>query len=77
MTLCTNLQKHVLDLEEAKTTQAKEIASLKKRVKKLEKRRNSRTTGLKRLRKVTLVDETKGRLNNEDMFRVNDLDGDE
>nr|GEZ81018.1 hypothetical protein [Tanacetum cinerariifolium] len=50
--LCTNLQKHVLDLEEAKTAQAKEIASLKKRVKKLEQKRKSRTSGLKILRKV-------------------------
>ncbi|GJV07358.1 hypothetical protein Tco_1345014 [Tanacetum coccineum] len=52
MNLCTKLQKHVLDLEEAKIAQAKEIASLKKRVKQLEKRRKSRTSGLKRLRKV-------------------------
>ncbi|GJT37170.1 hypothetical protein Tco_0937035 [Tanacetum coccineum] len=52
MTLCTKLQKHVLDLEEAKTAQAKEIFSLKKRVKQLEKRRKSITSGLKRLRKV-------------------------
>ncbi|GJX11165.1 hypothetical protein Tco_0201024 [Tanacetum coccineum] len=52
MNLCTKLQKHVLDLEEAKTAQAKEIASLKKRVKQLEKRRKSKTSGLKRLRKV-------------------------
>ncbi|GJZ88766.1 hypothetical protein Tco_0660548 [Tanacetum coccineum] len=52
MTLCTKLQKQVLDLEEAKTAQAKEIANLKKRVKQLEKRRNSRTSRLKRLRKV-------------------------
>nr|GEZ82533.1 hypothetical protein [Tanacetum cinerariifolium] len=42
----------VLDLEESKTTQAKKIASLKKRVKKLEKRKKSRTSVLKRLRKV-------------------------
>ncbi|GKC20035.1 hypothetical protein Tco_1022185, partial [Tanacetum coccineum] len=42
----------VLDLEEAKTAQAKEIASLKKGVKQLEKRRKSSTSGLKRLRKV-------------------------
>ncbi|GKB36040.1 hypothetical protein Tco_0880982, partial [Tanacetum coccineum] len=35
-----------------KTTQAKEIASLKKRVKQLEKIRKLRTLGLKRLRKV-------------------------
>ncbi|GJY44944.1 hypothetical protein Tco_0433157 [Tanacetum coccineum] len=33
MSLCTNLQEKVLDLEKAKTTQAKEITSLKKRVK--------------------------------------------
>ncbi|GJT35475.1 hypothetical protein Tco_0925894 [Tanacetum coccineum] len=42
----------VLNLEKAKTAQAKEIASLKKRVKQLEKRRKLRTLGLKRLRKV-------------------------
>ncbi|GKD48009.1 hypothetical protein Tco_1276985, partial [Tanacetum coccineum] len=50
--LCTNLQKKVLDLEKAKTAQDSEIASLKKRVKKLERRNKSRTLGLKRLRKV-------------------------
>ncbi|GJU48045.1 zf-CCHC domain-containing protein [Tanacetum coccineum] len=57
--------------EKAKTAQAKEIASLKKRVKQLEKRRKLRSSGFKRLRKVgstsrvessndvmTLVDET-------------------
>ncbi|GKF92415.1 hypothetical protein Tco_0279134, partial [Tanacetum coccineum] len=38
MSLCTNLQEKVLDLEKAKTAQAKEIISLKKRVKQLEKR---------------------------------------
>nr|GFB41616.1 hypothetical protein [Tanacetum cinerariifolium] len=37
----------VLDLEEEKTAQAKEIASLKKRVKKLEQNRKSRTSRLK------------------------------
>ncbi|GJR83186.1 hypothetical protein Tco_0153971 [Tanacetum coccineum] len=52
MSLCTNLQEKVLDLEKAKTAQAKEITSLKKRVKQLEKRRKSRTSGLRRLRKV-------------------------
>ncbi|GJZ06332.1 hypothetical protein Tco_0540125 [Tanacetum coccineum] len=114
MILCTELQKQVLDLEEGKTAQAKEIASLKKRVKKLERKQRSRTLGLKRLKKVdaasrvessedkyslghqedeskqgrmidnidqdeeiNLVDETQGRMNDQDMFRVNDLDGDE
>ncbi|GKA90698.1 hypothetical protein Tco_0812568, partial [Tanacetum coccineum] len=52
MNLCTSLQEKVLDLEKAKTAQAKEIASLKKRVKQLEKRRKLRTPGLKRLRKI-------------------------
>nr|GEW97595.1 hypothetical protein [Tanacetum cinerariifolium] len=69
MILCTNIQKQVLNLEEEKTDQAKEIASLKKRVKKLEQKRKSRTSGIKRLRK--------GRINEEDMFGENDLDGDE
>ncbi|GJY91095.1 putative ribonuclease H-like domain-containing protein [Tanacetum coccineum] len=54
MSLCTSLQEKVLDLEKAKTAQAKEIASLKKRVKQLEKRKKLRTSGLKRLRKVGL-----------------------
>ncbi|GJY12275.1 hypothetical protein Tco_0381584, partial [Tanacetum coccineum] len=39
-------------LEKTKTTQANEIASLKRRVKKLEQKKRSRTHGLKRLRKV-------------------------
>ncbi|GKB52221.1 hypothetical protein Tco_0902974 [Tanacetum coccineum] len=52
--LCTNLQKKVLDLEKTNTTQANEIASLKRRVKKLEKKKSSRTHKLKRLYKVGL-----------------------
>ncbi|GJS23819.1 hypothetical protein Tco_0452451 [Tanacetum coccineum] len=52
MNLCTNLQKKVLDLEKTKTAQDSEIASLKKRVKKLERRNKSRTPWLKILRKV-------------------------
>ncbi|GJZ88855.1 hypothetical protein Tco_0660637 [Tanacetum coccineum] len=50
--LCTSLQEKVLDLEKAKIAQAKEIASLKNRVKQLEKRRKSRPSGLIRLRKI-------------------------
>ncbi|GJV57780.1 hypothetical protein Tco_1458785 [Tanacetum coccineum] len=46
MVLCTKLQKQLLDLEKAKSDQAIEIASLKKRVDKLEKRRKS-NEGLK------------------------------
>nr|GFA07459.1 hypothetical protein [Tanacetum cinerariifolium] len=52
MNLCTNLQKQVLDLEKAKSAQAKEIDDLKKRVKKLERKKKSRTSGLKRFWKV-------------------------
>ncbi|GJZ07110.1 hypothetical protein Tco_0540903 [Tanacetum coccineum] len=52
MEMCTNLLQRVQDLETTKTAQAKEITSLKKRVKKLEQRGRSRTPGLKRLYKV-------------------------
>ncbi|GKE00440.1 hypothetical protein Tco_1388423, partial [Tanacetum coccineum] len=52
MNLCTKLSNRVLDLETTKTTQAKEIASLKKRVKKLERKRKSKTPGMKRLFKI-------------------------
>ncbi|GJS72239.1 hypothetical protein Tco_0705080 [Tanacetum coccineum] len=52
MNLCTNLSEKVLNLEKAKTAQAKETASLKKRFKQLEKRRKLKTPGLKRLRKI-------------------------
>nr|GEX38069.1 hypothetical protein [Tanacetum cinerariifolium] len=69
MILCTNLQQQVLDLEEAKIAQAKEIAKLKKIVKKLEKRKTSRPAGLRKLKK--------GRMHDEDMFEVDDLEGNE
>nr|GEY35011.1 hypothetical protein [Tanacetum cinerariifolium] len=55
MALYTNLQTRVLDLEKTKTAQSNEIDSLKKRVKKLEKRNRSRTHKLKRLYKVDLT----------------------
>nr|GEW13226.1 hypothetical protein [Tanacetum cinerariifolium] len=54
MALCTNLQNRVLDLEKTKTTQRNKIESLKRRVKKLEKRNRLRTHKLKRLYKVGL-----------------------
>ncbi|GJR51871.1 putative ribonuclease H-like domain-containing protein [Tanacetum coccineum] len=50
--LCTKLSNRVLDLETTKTAQAKEISSLKKRVKKLERKRKSKTPGMKRLFKI-------------------------
>ncbi|GKD34124.1 hypothetical protein Tco_1249633 [Tanacetum coccineum] len=52
MELCTNLQNRVIDLEKTKTSQAQEITSLKRRVKKLERRNKSRTHGLKRIYRV-------------------------
>ncbi|GKD72779.1 hypothetical protein Tco_1331061 [Tanacetum coccineum] len=52
MELCTNLSQRVLDLENTKTSQAAEIAKLKERVKKLERRNELITPRLKRLRKV-------------------------
>ncbi|GKA74249.1 putative reverse transcriptase domain-containing protein [Tanacetum coccineum] len=52
MVLCTKLQTQVLDLEKAKDAQAKEIAALRKRIQKLERKKMSRPTGLKRLKKV-------------------------
>ncbi|GJX24266.1 putative ribonuclease H-like domain-containing protein [Tanacetum coccineum] len=102
----------VLDLEKAKSDQAIEIASLKKRVEKLEKRRKFRTTRIKRLKKVgttrrikssndslgaqedackqgrriedidanakvTLVNKTQERQDEDLMFDTGDLDGDE
>ncbi|GJY71751.1 hypothetical protein Tco_0475454 [Tanacetum coccineum] len=54
MALYTNLQNRVLDLEHTKTTQALEIDSLKRRVKKLKKKQRSRTHGLRRLYKAGL-----------------------
>ncbi|GJR04421.1 hypothetical protein Tco_0527405 [Tanacetum coccineum] len=107
MELCTNLKNRVIDLEKTKTSQAQEITSLKRMVKRLEKKGGSRTHGLKRLYKVGLSariessedeglgeeDASKqGRIDDidanediylvnvhrdEDMFGVNDLEGDE
>nr|GEU81774.1 hypothetical protein [Tanacetum cinerariifolium] len=47
-------QTRVLDLKKIKTAQAKEIANLKKRVKRLERKKKSRSHRLKRLYKVRL-----------------------
>ncbi|GKE67795.1 hypothetical protein Tco_1521956, partial [Tanacetum coccineum] len=88
MTLCTDLQNRVLDLEHTKTTQALEIDSLKRRVKKLEKKViSSEDEGLgeedasKQGRKNHDIDAdediTLENVYDADMFRVHDLDGDE
>ncbi|GKD30562.1 hypothetical protein Tco_1241340 [Tanacetum coccineum] len=89
MILCTNLQKQVLDLEKAKDAQAKEIAGLKKRVQKLERKKeikNYRVDASKQGRifedfdkdaQVSLVDETQGRSDDAEMFDTDDIHGDE
>ncbi|GJY52453.1 hypothetical protein Tco_0443300, partial [Tanacetum coccineum] len=48
MEICTKLSDRVLDLENVKDAQAWELKKLKKRVKKLEKKKKSRTPQLKR-----------------------------
>nr|GEZ47317.1 hypothetical protein [Tanacetum cinerariifolium] len=80
----TIAQTRVLDLEKTKTTQALEIDSLKKRVKKLEKKQRSRTHELKRLYKERIeaigTDEDITLVNDQDdaeMFDVNNLHGEE
>nr|GEW25043.1 Gag-Pol polyprotein [Tanacetum cinerariifolium] len=80
MELCNNLQNKVLDLEYTKTTQALKIDSLKRRVKKLEKKQKSRTYKLKRLYKIGLT--ARGRFNDQEdaeiLFDVvDDLRGEE
>ncbi|GKB69691.1 hypothetical protein Tco_0931103 [Tanacetum coccineum] len=60
-------QTRVLDLETTKTTQANEIASLKRRVKKLEKKDRSRTHKLKRLYKVGLSARVESSRDEEDL----------
>ncbi|GJW53545.1 hypothetical protein Tco_0097630 [Tanacetum coccineum] len=84
MELCTNLQKKVLDLEKTKTTQANEIASLKRRIKKLEQKKRSRTHGLKRLRKVGFTARVESSSDEEDLGedaskqgRINVIDADD
>ncbi|GKA51695.1 hypothetical protein Tco_0744891 [Tanacetum coccineum] len=75
MNLCTKLQKQVLDLEEAKTAQAKEIASLKKRDD--ASKQGRKITGLDANEEVTLIDETQERNDEDLMFDTDVLNGDE
>ncbi|GJU79985.1 retrovirus-related pol polyprotein from transposon TNT 1-94 [Tanacetum coccineum] len=77
MDFCTKLQQRVLDLENTKSAQAQEITSLKKRVKKLENKGGSRTHKLKRLYSVGRSRRAVNVHRDEDMFGVNDLEGDE
>nr|GEV13306.1 putative reverse transcriptase domain-containing protein [Tanacetum cinerariifolium] len=81
---CLEAENRFLDLETTKTTQAMEIESLKRRVKKLEKKQRSRTHKLKRLYKVGLTTRVKSSDDNEDLAedaskqgRISDIDADE
>ncbi|GKA39149.1 hypothetical protein Tco_0731700 [Tanacetum coccineum] len=86
----SNDRKRVLDLEQTKTTQAEEIVSLKRRVKKLEqkkrsRKKRSRTHGLKRLHKVGMSrrvvssgdEESLGEDASKQGRRINAIDADE
>nr|GEY99882.1 hypothetical protein [Tanacetum cinerariifolium] len=81
----TIAQTRVLTLEKTKTTQALEIDSLKRRVKKLEKKQRSKTHKLKRLYKVGLtarVDSSEdepslGEDTNKQGRKIDDIDVDE
>ncbi|GKA80112.1 putative ribonuclease H-like domain-containing protein, partial [Tanacetum coccineum] len=89
MEFCTKLSDRVLALKNTNTSQAAEIGTLKERVKKLEKKRRSRTYKPRRLYKgrkiadldadteVTLIDETQGRNDEDLMFDTGVLNGDE
>nr|GEZ89980.1 hypothetical protein [Tanacetum cinerariifolium] len=89
MELYTQLQSRVLTLELTKANQALKIGSLKRRVKKLEKKASKKTHKLKRLYKIgrmiadldvdegiALVNETQER-NDQDMFDTSIFDDEE
>nr|GEZ49660.1 hypothetical protein [Tanacetum cinerariifolium] len=59
MELCTQLQSRVLALETTKANQALEIESLKRRVKRLEKKA-----------RIALIDETQGRIDQDMLIQV-------
>ncbi|GKC32336.1 hypothetical protein Tco_1039630 [Tanacetum coccineum] len=84
MELCSNLQTRVSDLEKTKTIQSEEIVILKRRVKKLEQKKRSRTHGLKRLYKVSLTARVESSRDEESLGedaskqgRINVIDADE
>ncbi|GJV81730.1 hypothetical protein Tco_1517600 [Tanacetum coccineum] len=81
MEMCTKLSDRVLDLESVKVAQALEIKKLKKRVKKLESRKKSRTPQLnRRLFKVRIessVDKSLGDQEDASKQERNEIDQDE
>nr|GEY16612.1 hypothetical protein [Tanacetum cinerariifolium] len=59
METCATLSQKVAELEQDKHAQALEILQLKKRVKKLEKKKRSKSSGFKWLRKIKAIDADK------------------
>nr|GEZ27466.1 hypothetical protein [Tanacetum cinerariifolium] len=60
METCATLSQKVAELEQDNYSQALEILQLKKRVKKLEKKMRSKSSGFKRLRRVEAIDADEG-----------------
>ncbi|GJV45721.1 hypothetical protein Tco_1430257 [Tanacetum coccineum] len=84
MTLCTQLSSRVLALETTKTAQAKKIAAVKKRAKRLERGKKSSSNKLKDYsRSIADIDEDVGvtlentTFTDKDLFGVHDLEGEE
>nr|GEW55802.1 uncharacterized mitochondrial protein AtMg00810-like [Tanacetum cinerariifolium] len=89
MEICTKLSNEILSLKQIKTNQIAKNEKLKTRVKNLKGKKKKRNHGLKRLYKgrsiadidqdegITLIDDTQGRINEEELFGFNNLDGDE
>ncbi|GJW01632.1 putative ribonuclease H-like domain-containing protein [Tanacetum coccineum] len=75
MVFCLSLQEQVLALQQAKDAQAKEIANLKKTVKKLQRQRRSRPVGGNE--DDFVQDEAQEQLYKEEMFGVDDIHGEE
>nr|GEU57236.1 hypothetical protein [Tanacetum cinerariifolium] len=83
MEICTKLQQRVIDLENTNTIQAQEISSLRKRVKRLNKKRRMHPKQGRNIADIdadaetTLVNETtedQGRYNDQEMFDIIVLD---
>ncbi|GJX34309.1 hypothetical protein Tco_0245866 [Tanacetum coccineum] len=75
MVFCLSLQEQVLALQQAKDAQAKEIANLKKTIKKLQRQRRSRPVGGNE--DDFVQDEAQEQLYKEEMFGVDYIHGEE
>nr|GEV60720.1 putative ribonuclease H-like domain-containing protein [Tanacetum cinerariifolium] len=80
MEICTKSSNRVLSLEQIKTNQAAEIEKLKKRGDQKDASKQGRIAEIDADADISLINETaqdQGRMNEEDLFGVHDLDGDE